>query len=1153
MKEKNYSFLTFIRKTVPLFLMLVFVNVGWGQTTVTYSYSQSGAAAGLNANPPIVVDANIGFASFKNNGTTNPTINNGQLRLYQNATKGGSIKVYATNGAVITEIVFFASGNDGKGPAKYAVDGEANGISVLNASGKYTISSINASDNVEFYNVGSSSSNRTYVDKFEVTYTMPSSGPTISVSTTAITDLDYIGNGPSDVKSFTVTGANLDGSGAVTATLDSGVSSDFEVGLTDNGVFTSNVTLPAYSGAPTEIFVRLKAGKIPNLYTGNLTASSTYNSDEFQVALSGKVTAPPSIPVVTAENLTGTFGQAFSHQVVASDTPDSYAISNGALPNGITLNTITGLISGTPTQAGTYTADITATNSSGTSAQAEFNFDIAKATQTLISFVDLNKYDTDVPFLLPEITNANLTLVYESSNLSVSTIVGDEVTITGIGATTISAVNAGDSNWNAFSKSITLTVTEAPELYNGVGVFKLVTSLADVTDGYYVITNEANTFVMTNGRSGTATGGYFLSGPITPVNTKITNPVSANVWKIETNGSGKTIYNEITGKYVGWSSGNAASIEDDPADSNRWIFTYSDDKFTVNNLATSARQLSFNSGSPRFAAYANAGQQELQLYKLSIPVTWNGTAWSNTTGPDATLDAVIAGDYSTTTDLTAKSLTVNSGVFTVTTGTTLTVANAIVNNAGATNFIVENDAVVLQGSNTLNTGAVTVKRNSADLYRQDYTLWSAPVTGQNLRAFSEQTIFSRFYSYSNAVAGPNNLGAYVQELFDNADIAAKNFNVAQGYLIRMPNDWPVYVDNATPGTPYAGAFQGTLNNGDYTVPLVMANTNMNLVGNPYPSPISVSAFLGANANIEGTLYFWRKRNGTAGTGYATSTGLGLVNPVAGSLGDLENLIKPGQGFFVKGLTAGNVVFNNTMRVNTAGGMFLKTASDTPAELHRFWLNLSNTTEVVGQTLVGYTTAATQAVDNGIDAAYFNDSALALTSLIDSNEFTIQGRSLPFTTTDIVPLGFKSDVAGTFTISLANFDGVFAGNQDIFLKDNTTGTYHNLKNNAYSFTTVVGVFNNRFQVEYNGALGTTNPTAAENAILIGVKNQQITINAGSTVMEKIELIDVSGRIIYTQGGVKATTAIIENLQVANQMLIVRISTANNTVVNQKIIF
>jgi hypothetical protein len=425
-----------------------------------------------------------------------------------------------------------------------------------------------------------------------------------------------------------------------------------------------------------------------------------------------------------------------------------------------------------------------------------------------------------------------------------------------------------------------------------------------------------------------------------------------------------------------------------------------------------------------------------------------------------------------------------------------------------------------------------------------------------LRAFSPQTLFNRFSSY-NTAAGLN--GAFVQEIVTTADMNTKTFTNAKGYLIRMPNNWTVW-NSGTAAAPYLGSFTGTLNNGAVSIPLSGANTGFNLVGNPYPSPISISSFFAANINIAPDLLYFLRKQASAnplntGSGYATYTTMGLTGANLGAdmTGSAPTNIETGQGFFVVAGSATNLVFNNGMR-NNGAATFYRGATDATTELHRMWLNLSNATNVVGQTLIGYKTGATQGVDSGIDALYFNDSDVALTSLIDNNEYIIQGRSIPFVTTDIVPLGFKTDVAGSYTISLSNFDGLFADNQDIFLKDNVVGTVHNLKVAPYTFTALVGVFNTRFEVQYtNVVLGTDNPLAGNNRILIGVKNQQININAGSVVMEKIELIDVIGRVIYVQEGVNSTTATLENVVSANQMLVVRISTKENGVVTQKIIF
>ncbi|WP_296385188.1 choice-of-anchor J domain-containing protein [Winogradskyella sp.] len=159
-----------------IFLVTLLISsLGFGQTTVTYDFSAGGASTSDN------LDANISFTTAQNSGTTAPVINSGQLRLYQNATKGGSIIITPSNGATITSVIINASGTTG--PAGYTVDsGTATNLS---ASTTYTINSISASTEVEFYQRDASSGNRIYVDSFEVTYTPSggSSNSTIEITT----------------------------------------------------------------------------------------------------------------------------------------------------------------------------------------------------------------------------------------------------------------------------------------------------------------------------------------------------------------------------------------------------------------------------------------------------------------------------------------------------------------------------------------------------------------------------------------------------------------------------------------------------------------------------------------------------------------------------------------------------------------------------------------------------------------------------------------------------------------------------------------------------------------------------------------------------------------------------------------------------------
>ncbi len=69
-------------------------------------------------------------------------------------------------------------------------------------------------------------------------------------------------------------------------------------------------------------------------------------------------------PVVTSESASGQVGTAFSYQISATNTPTEYGASG--LPTGLSVNTSTGAITGTPTQAGTFSVNISATNAGGT-------------------------------------------------------------------------------------------------------------------------------------------------------------------------------------------------------------------------------------------------------------------------------------------------------------------------------------------------------------------------------------------------------------------------------------------------------------------------------------------------------------------------------------------------------------------------------------------------------------------------------------------------------------------------------------------------------------------------------------------------------------------------------------------------------------------
>lgn len=510
--------------------------------------------------------------------------------------------------------------------------------------------------------------------------------------------------------------------------------------------------------------------------------------------------------------------------------------------------------------------------------------------------------------------------------------------------------------------------------------------------------------------------------------------------------------------------------------------------------------------------------------------TWNGSAWSNGL-PAATKGVIITGNFTANANLSACSLTVNNNaVVTVPSGFNFTIANDITVAAGSS-LTFENNTNLLQTKTTNgNSGSIVVKRRTSALRLLDYVLWSSPVAGQQLQAFSPATLSNRFYSYNSAT-----------DLY-SAVSATSNFTLAKGFLIRLPNNHP------TTPTVWEGRFQGVPNNGTYNI-ATTAN-KFNGVGNPYPSTISANTFISTN-NITEPLYFWRKTNNTTSTSYATyTTAGGTANAGGGSSIVPNGFIQVGQGFLVKPTTA-SVTFNNTMRVANNDNQFLKIGE---SDMHRIWLNLSKDSEPANQMMIAYMPKATAGIDATIDGRYINDNAIALNSLIDNEEFVIQGRSLPFENTDSVPLTFKTNSSGSFTIGIDHVDGLFSGQQDIFIKDKQTSIEHDLKKSDYTFTSTSGTFNDRFVIVYKTDATLGLPTNFdENTVIVYNQNGVIHVNSGKTTMKMVRIYDIRGRLLFEKNNINGNLASLTSFTAANQTLIIKIISDNNETVNKKIIY
>ena len=114
----------------------------------------------------------------------------------------------------------------------------------------------------------------------------------------------------------------------------------------------------------TQLTATVTAALVASPGTASVTVVNPPQGGGTSNAVTFTITVPPT-PVITSPlTATGTVGTAFSYQITATNCPSSYNAS--PLPPGLSVNTSTGLISGTPTVGGVYTVTISATNAGGT-------------------------------------------------------------------------------------------------------------------------------------------------------------------------------------------------------------------------------------------------------------------------------------------------------------------------------------------------------------------------------------------------------------------------------------------------------------------------------------------------------------------------------------------------------------------------------------------------------------------------------------------------------------------------------------------------------------------------------------------------------------------------------------------------------------------
>lgn len=455
--------------------------------------------------------------------------------------------------------------------------------------------------------------------------------------------------------------------------------------------------------------------------------------------------------------------------------------------------------------------------------------------------------------------------------------------------------------------------------------------------------------------------------------------------------------------------------------------------------------------------------------------TWNGSTWSNGT-PSSTVDAIIASS-TTPGNFTCKSLTINSGVaLTMGSGTTANINGDITNSGngfsgvGTFNFaassILSGNTISCAGTVTVASGATLTTNSKLTLTsdatntgrignssgslsgsvtiqryipggRRAYRFLSHPfTTAMALTALTDDIDITGSGGSTNGftTTGSNNPSAYWYDVStgngsSSNDVGWTAFTSTNG---SGANSWDQYegirvlvrgakTEGLTSGsyTPSAVTLDmaSTVNQGSQAISVTKGSgTTYALVGNPFPSPISMDG-ASKTAGIGSNFYIWSAQQGTKG-GYTTYTyGSSSFNlPMCGS-------------FVTQISSNGTITFDEADKTSSTSTMFKTTSFP-----NRVTLNIEDSS-IFWDRLQLHFDATALAINENTDALKFPNPEVGFnTYSADDSLLAIDNR--PYAENETIQLGFTTPYKKNYKIVAADFD-VPAGTK-LYLKDNYTG-------------------------------------------------------------------------------------------------------------------
>lgn len=473
------------------------------------------------------------------------------------------------------------------------------------------------------------------------------------------------------------------------------------------------------------------------------------------------------------------------------------------------------------------------------------------------------------------------------------------------------------------------------------------------------------------------------------------------------------------------------------------------------------------------------------------------------------------GFYSVTGDI----VVVAGGTVNIGAGSALTVAGNFTNNGEVSLQSTSTSYSSLIPTSVDGSGLIQYKRHvnrNAPAGQND--LISAPLTGQTFGEFAaaNDNIVSHPTIPTIKGFGPFNKSIADYQNYNTAIPADANTVLAPGIGYRAAS---TIVPPSTSGGTFT--FTGTVNTEAIDIPIIDSFNDFakwNLIGNPYPSYISIREILDNNLTQFDPNYL-----GIYGYGGANNNDWNVINRVNSA----GILMAPGQGFFVLAKdNGGSIAISPNLRRPGNSDDFIpqrSLAADDQASLR---LRISNNS-TNHSTDIYFDVNGTLDHDLGYDSGLIGHPSLSIFSKlvedIDNRNLRLLIQTLPYSILDsevVVPIGITATQGVQLTIS-----GIDTTPQalplpaavDVYFEDNVANTSTLLKNSDYIFTPTnnltgkMGRFTLRFtnkslsvdEFDFDG-LQVFSPQNTGDLIVKGYVNE----------LTSLDVFDLNGRLLQT---------------------------------------